>query len=95
MAITRTDVEYVANLARLELTDAEKDQFVEQLGRILHHVDTIQAANVEGVEPYISAACEGNVFREDVARPSLDRVKALQNAPLQKDGAFRVPQVVE
>ena len=95
MAITRTDVEYVANLARLELTDAEKDQFVEQLGRILHHVDTIQAANVEGVEPYISAASEGNVFREDVARPGLDRAKALQNAPLQKDGAFRVPQVVE
>lgn len=95
MAITREDVDYVANLARLELSDEEREQFLGQLGRIIAHVDIIQAANVDGVEPYISAAATGNVLRDDVAGESLPRDKALQNAPQKKDGTFRVPQVVE
>lgn len=95
MVITKDDVKYVANLSRLKLTEEEEALFCGQLGDILEYVQQLQEVDVEGVEPYISAAGEGNIFREDVAKESLPREKALQNAPEQGDDGFIVPKVVE
>ena len=95
MGISRTEVEAVARLARLELSDEEVELFGEQLGRVLEYVDQLQDCPVDGVEPYISAAAEGNVFREDASAPGLPREEALANSPEQGEGGFVVPKVVE
>ncbi|MHC4872444.1 MAG: Asp-tRNA(Asn)/Glu-tRNA(Gln) amidotransferase subunit GatC [Planctomycetota bacterium] len=95
MAITRDDVKYVAKLSRLELTEDEEALFCSQLADILEYVDQLQEVDIEGVEPYISAAGEANVLREDVKKESLPREKALQNAPEQGDDGFVVPKVVD
>jgi aspartyl-tRNA(Asn)/glutamyl-tRNA(Gln) amidotransferase subunit C len=95
MAITKEEVKYVANLARLDLNDKEEELFAGQLDSILEYVASLNEVDVEGVEPYISSASEGNIFREDEIKEPLDREKALQNAPEQGEGGFVVPQVVE
>ncbi len=95
MSISKDDVKYVAALSRLELTEDEENLFSKQLGDILGYVNQLQEVDVDGVEPYISAAGEGNVFREDVVNESLPREDALVNAPEQGDDGFVVPKVVE
>ncbi|MFH0911999.1 MAG: Asp-tRNA(Asn)/Glu-tRNA(Gln) amidotransferase subunit GatC [Planctomycetota bacterium] len=95
MAISQKDVRYVAALSRLELSPEEEALFGGQLGRVLEYIDQLQEVNVEGVEPYLSAAAQGNIFREDRVEPSLPTEKAVQNAPEQEGGGFVVPRVVE
>lgn len=92
--ITAADVKKIALLSRLNLDEAEVTRFTSQLENILEYVDTLTEVNVDGVEPFISAAEEGNVLREDVVRDSLPREAALANAPRQADGFFQVPAVV-
>lgn len=94
MSISREDVHYVANLSRLELQEGEEESLCQELGSILGYIDTLQAVDIEGVEPYISAAAAENVFRDDVAYPSLSHEKALQNAPDSDGKGFVVPKVV-
>ena len=89
------DVRYVANLARLQLTEDEIATFQSQLDHIVHYVDEIRGLNVEGVEPMAHAAVIRNVFREDTVRPGLDRDKALANAPAHRSELFMVPKIVE
>ncbi len=95
MAITPEDVAKVAKLSRLALNPAELQIHTEQLGKILHYVDKLNAADVSNVEPMITAAASGNVFRKDEVRPSLERKDALQSAPAHDDEFFRVPPVIE
>jgi aspartyl-tRNA(Asn)/glutamyl-tRNA(Gln) amidotransferase subunit C len=95
MPITEKDIRYVADLSRLELDAGEEKLYGEQLGRILAYVDELQSVNVEGVEPCISAAAAGNVFREDAVQPSLAPEEATRNAPEEENGGFIVPRVVE
>lgn len=89
------NIEYVANLARIALTDAEKQKFTQQLGDILHYVEKLKQVDVSGVEPMAHASPVYNVWAADVARPGLAVESALQNAPAQRDHLIVMPQVVE
>jgi len=89
------DVRYVANLARLDLSDAEVNEFQSQLASIVEYFDQIRGLDVESVEPTAHAAVIQNVFREDVIRPSLSRDEALANAPEHRTELFCVPKIME
>jgi aspartyl-tRNA(Asn)/glutamyl-tRNA(Gln) amidotransferase subunit C len=89
------NIDYVANLARLELTAGEKQKFAQQLGDILHYVDKLNQVDVTGVEPMAHAAPVYNVWQEDVARPGLPVASALRNAPEQREQQIVVPKVVD
>jgi aspartyl-tRNA(Asn)/glutamyl-tRNA(Gln) amidotransferase subunit C len=89
------DIDYVAKLARLDLTAEEAALFQKQLGDILRYVAKLSEVDVTGVEPATHAVPVFNVFREDDPRPSFTAVEALGNAPRQRDHLFIVPKVVE
>ena len=95
MAGSKIDVAYVANLARLELTDEEKATFQPQLETIVKYVEKISAVDVGGVEPMMHGRPLVNAFREDVVKPSLDREVALANAPAKVGDEFLLPKIVE
>jgi len=91
----KMDVRYVANLARLNLTDTEAVQFQSQLDHIVEHFNQLCALNVDDVEPMAHATPIQNVFREDVVLPGLERDVILNNAPEQSSGLVMVPTIVE
>lgn len=95
MKITRQDVEQVAKLARLEITETEKEAFAQQLSGILTYVEKLNQLKTAGVEPTATVPGQTNVFREDKARPSLPVEKAVANAPESADGFFVVPKILE
>ena len=94
MAITRTDVEKVSLLARLQLNDAELDRLTGELAQIVEYVDHLSEVPTEGVEPMAHAVEMHNVFVADEVVPSLPRDEALANAPRHNDRAFLVPPVL-
>ena len=87
--ISDETIEYVGILAKLELSDEEKETAKKDMGRMLDELDT------SGVEPMSHVFPMNNVFREDVVTNGDERDKILLNAPEQKDGAFKVPKTVE
>ena len=89
------DIDHVARLARLALTDDEKARLREQLGVILEHAAKVGEVATADVEPAASAIPRSNVFRDDVPEPSLPPEEALRNAPDRVDDRFRVPRIVE
>ena len=91
----KIDVGYVAELARLELTDEEKAVFQPQLENIVKYVEKISSVDVEGVEPMMYGRPLVNAFREDAVRPSMDREDALGNAPARVGEEFLLPKIVE
>ena len=91
----KIDVGYVAELARLELTDEEKAVFQPQLEDIVKYVEKISAADVSGVEPMLHGRSLVNAFREDEVCPSMDRELALANAPARTGDEFMLPKIVE
>jgi aspartyl-tRNA(Asn)/glutamyl-tRNA(Gln) amidotransferase subunit C len=93
--ISREDVEHVAALARLGLTDDEIDLMQGQLNRILEAVNQLQSVDTSSVGPTATVIQLENVMRDDVARPSMDREAALANAPLREGSLLRVPVVLE
>ena len=93
--ISREDVEHVAALARLGLTDAEIDLMQGQLNRILEAVNQLQDVDTSSVGPTATVIQLENVMRDDVARPPMDREATLANAPLREGGLLRVPVVLE
>ncbi|TLY30171.1 MAG: Asp-tRNA(Asn)/Glu-tRNA(Gln) amidotransferase subunit GatC [Nitrospirae bacterium] len=95
MQISKSEVEKVAKLARLEITEAEKEVFSKHLSSILTYIDKLKTLNTEGIEPTATVLEQTNVFREDNARPSLPGEKALANAPESEDGFFVVPKILE
>ncbi|MEV5030410.1 Asp-tRNA(Asn)/Glu-tRNA(Gln) amidotransferase subunit GatC [Paenibacillus sp. LPE1-1-1.1] len=95
MSITPKDVEHVARLARLELSDSEKDKFTEQLNAILKYAEKLNGLDTENVEPTSHVLPITNVMRADENRPSLPIEKVLLNAPDDEDGQFKVPAVLE
>jgi aspartyl-tRNA(Asn)/glutamyl-tRNA(Gln) amidotransferase subunit C len=95
MAISKDDVIKVAKLSRLALSEKEASMYTEQLAKILQHVEKLNAVDTSAVEPMITAAAGGNVFRADEPQPSLERKAALQSAPSHDDEFFRVPPVIE
>jgi aspartyl-tRNA(Asn)/glutamyl-tRNA(Gln) amidotransferase subunit C len=95
MQISRQDVEKVAALARLHVTESEKAVFAKQLSEILAHVEQLSRYDTSGIEPTATVMGQVNVFRDDVVRPSLPTEKALANAPERDGDGFRVPKILE
>ncbi|MCK4403693.1 MAG: Asp-tRNA(Asn)/Glu-tRNA(Gln) amidotransferase subunit GatC [candidate division Zixibacteria bacterium] len=94
MPITLKDVEYVANLAKLELSQKEKVKFQKELDNIIKYIDQLNELNTENVLITSRVVPLENVFREDRVLPSLPQDNALANAPQKKDGFFKVPKVI-
>lgn len=94
MAITRADVEHVARLARLELTDEEIELFRAQLSAVLERAQRIQSLDLEALPPTSHPIEMRNVWREDVVTPPEDADSILENAPEREDRFFRVPQIL-
>ena len=95
MKLTKEEVEKVGKLARLEITDTEKDAFAEQLSHILDYVDQLNTWDPQGLEPTSTVLEQVNCFRQDKVRPSLPVDTALANAPESEGGFFRVPKIIE
>ncbi len=94
MKITKEEVAYVANLARLEIDDASMERFVGQIGTILEYVETLNKLDTEGAKPTSHALSLPNAFREDQRTDSIPRDSALANAPEKENGCFSVPRVI-
>jgi aspartyl-tRNA(Asn)/glutamyl-tRNA(Gln) amidotransferase subunit C len=93
--LTRADVEHVAQLARLALTEEEIEHFTEQLGVILDHSAQVAALDTRDVPPTAHPLPLVNVLRADAVRPSLPRDEVLAMAPATEDGRFRVPRILD
>ena len=89
------DIAYVAHLARLELSDAEKAKLSAQLAGILDYVAKLNEVDVTGIEPTAHAIPLTNVLRKDEPRPSIARERILKNAPETARDLFIVPKIVE
>ena len=93
--LTRADVEHVARLARLALTDEEIERFTEQLGTILEHAADVAALDLADVSPTAHPLPLVNVLRPDEIRPGVDRAEVLAQAPAVEDDRFRVPRIMD
>ncbi len=95
MTIDAEEVERIAELAHLDLDDAEIEALREDLAEILAYVDKLEELDTEGVEPTTHAVLQRMIGREDGAEQGLSREEVLSNAPDEQDGQFRVPKAVE
>lgn len=93
--ISSDTIDYVAVLAKLELSGEEKEAAKKDMGIMLDYIDKMNELDTTGVEPLSHLFQVDNVFREDVVTGGDDRDRILKNAPEQKDGAFKVPKTVE
>ena len=94
MKISLQEVEHVARLARLKLTDEQSETFVGQLSDVLTYFDKLNELDTADVSPMSHAVQLADVFRRDCAEGSIGRDEALANAPAQQDGLFKVPKVL-
>ncbi|OAJ74978.1 glutamyl-tRNA amidotransferase [Brevibacillus sp. SKDU10] len=93
--ISRQEVEHVAKLARLRLTEEEAERYTRELDAILDFAAQLNELDTTNVKPTSHAFDVRNVMRPDVNRPSVSNEEALRNAPDQEDGQFKVPAVFE
>ncbi|HUW22959.1 MAG TPA: Asp-tRNA(Asn)/Glu-tRNA(Gln) amidotransferase subunit GatC [bacterium] len=93
--ITKKEVEYVARLARLKLTEDEKEKYTKQLADILKYINKLNELDTEKVEPTSHVLRLSNVFREDKVRPSLKQEEILANAPEVESSHFKVKKIIE
>jgi aspartyl-tRNA(Asn)/glutamyl-tRNA(Gln) amidotransferase subunit C len=95
MKLSREEVEHIAALARLALSDEEVARYQEQLSAILEHFQHLQELETEDISPTATVLPLRSVMRADEARPPLERERVLQNAPEARDGCFKVPAVLD
>ena len=95
MKIIKKDIEYIANLSRIELTEQEKEMFIHQLGDILSYIEKLNKLNTENVKPMAHAIDVYNVFRDDTPETSISKEDALFNAPSKVGVFFQVPKVID
>ena len=88
-------VEYVANLARIKISEEEKEFLSTQLSKILEYIDKLKELDVAGVEPTRAGLAEENIFRDDIARQSNLDKDILKNAPSSEENHFKIPKVIE
>ncbi|MBB5172546.1 Asp-tRNA(Asn)/Glu-tRNA(Gln) amidotransferase subunit GatC [Texcoconibacillus texcoconensis] len=93
--LTKEQVEHVAHLARLDLSDDEVERMTTQLDDIIGFAELLNELDTANVEPTSHVLDVKNVVREDERRPSSDREDVLKNAPDQQDGQVKVPSVLE
>ena len=94
-ALTRADVEHLARLARLSLTDDELDHYATQMDVILQAVSRVSEVAADDIPPTSHPIPMQNVFRQDIARPSLERDEVAAAAPAWEDDRFRVPRILD
>ena len=92
--ISDETIEYVGILAKLELSEEEKRQAQEDMGKMLDYIDKLGELDTQGVEPMSHVFPVHNVFHEDVVVNGDDRENMLRNAPAVKDGSYKVPKTV-
>ena len=95
MRISKEDIEHIALLARLYLTEGEKELFGTQLSSILDYMEKLNELDTTDVEPISHVLPLSNVMRNDVSGPSIKKDDALMNAPDHTDKFFRVPKIIE
>lgn len=93
--ISDETIEYVGILAKLELSDEEKEKAKHDMGAMLDYIDKLNELDTDGVEPMSHVFPVNNVFREDVVVNGDDRDNIIKNAPAKKDGSFMVPKTVD
>ena len=89
------DIDHAAVLARLHITQSEKELFAGQVQSIINYIEKLNELDTTSVEPTAHILPINNVFREDSLRESLPRNKALQNAPQKDEDFYRVPRIIE
>jgi aspartyl-tRNA(Asn)/glutamyl-tRNA(Gln) amidotransferase subunit C len=94
MAITRDDVQHVAQLARLSFSDEEEERMAEEMSQILDHFEKLDELDTSGVPPMSHVLDVTNVFRADEIEERIDQEQALEPAPETDGGYFQVPKVV-
>jgi len=91
--ITIKDVEHVAKLARLNLTEEEKEKFTRQLGDVLKYVEQMNEVDTTDVEPMAHSIDFVNVMRDDKVVYEQNKETLMQNAPQEENGFFKVPKI--
>jgi len=94
MAVTKEEVEKIADLARLEFNASEIEHLTKEMNQILLHMDKLNELDTSNVEPLSHPIEMKNVFREDELKPSIKREDALKNAPGKDEEFFTVPKVI-
>lgn len=92
--ITKKDVDHVALLGRLALTEQERDMYTRQLNDILEHFQTLERLDTDKVQPTAHVLPLKNVFREDWVGRHISREEALANCPDREESFFKVPKIV-
>ncbi|YCM45821.1 Asp-tRNA(Asn)/Glu-tRNA(Gln) amidotransferase subunit GatC [Verrucomicrobiaceae bacterium 227] len=95
MADNTIDVRYVANLARINLSEEEVERFGSQLAGVMSHIEKLSEVDIEGIEPTSHTTVDSNRVRQDVPVESIPAEGFLQNTPDQSQGQLRVPKVVD
>ena len=95
MKISREDIEHIALLARLSLTEEEKELFGVQLSRVLDYMEKLNELDTDNIEPTSHVLHISNVMREDTPKDSITREDALFNAPDRTEKFYRVPKIIE
>lgn len=95
MKISRDDIKTIARLSRLEVSEENMPQLEKELSDILSYVEQLNELDLDGVETMAHAVPLQNVLRADQVKPSIDHDKALSTAPVEDDGYFAVPRVVQ
>lgn len=95
MKISRDDIKTIARLSRLEVSEENMPQLERELSDILSYVEQLNELNLDGVETMAHAVPLQNVLRADQVKPSIDHDKALSTSPVEDDGYFAVPRVVQ
>jgi aspartyl-tRNA(Asn)/glutamyl-tRNA(Gln) amidotransferase subunit C len=94
MAITKTDVEKIAKLAKLKFSEDEKEKLTEELAQIIAYIEKLNELDLENVAPTSQVLDLKNVMRDDEVRSGLSQEEALMNAPARHGGFFSVPKVI-
>ena len=92
--ITKKDLEHIGWLARIELSEEDKEKYTPKLISVLDYFGELERAETEGVEPTYHVLPLSNVFREDVPTGSLSQEEALSNAPKNQDGFIKAPRMM-
>jgi len=95
MKLSREEIDHIGVLARLGLSEHDKEQLGEQLSNILENMEALKEIDTSGVPPTAQSITLNNVFRDDLTSPSLAREAVMANAPQQEDGSFKVRPVFE
>jgi len=95
MSVTKSEVEHIAKLAKLEIKQDEITEFTSQFNKMLEYVDKLNELDTENVEPLIHPVEGDNVFRDDELRESVTTVEALKNSASKTEKYFKVPKVIK